>query len=130
MNLSVLSEQSEFYNKKSPLQCNLLIYIGMYLLLLLISSIFSNSFLIYKFVKNNSLLSPINYMIFLLAIFNLIGSLFQLPITITNAFRCRLVLKINLIRFFFFLIFLLFKDSAWVNMVVTLWHSLYISLAS
>jgi hypothetical protein len=88
---TIIIDTIDIYNQISPTDCGTLRILGIYCLVLFLFSLASNSKLIYIYIKNKTLFSPINTTIFVLAIANLIGTLVTLPVVCVNAFMCRFV---------------------------------------
>lgn len=83
------NNDNEIYSLDPTVECYQLKIIGYYCVILFVTSFVSNTTFIITFLKNKSLLRPINIMILLLTISNLIGTLFQLPLVFVSAFSCK-----------------------------------------
>ena len=74
------------YNEQSPLDQNLLLILGHYLLIVFIISLAFNSALIWLFIKNKDLRTLFNFFIVAISINNLVGST-VLPLVIHSCFN-------------------------------------------
>lgn len=80
------------FNRQSPTDCGTLRIIGIFVTLLFVSSVLSNSALIYIYFKKKILFCRISIVIIILAGVNLFGSIATLPTTILNSFMCGFVI--------------------------------------
>ena len=84
------SSLDEFgYFKESPIECYNLKIIAGYLLLLFLLGVAFNSILIVVFIRNKSLITPINLFVVALVVLNLIGCLTEIPVVMISNFNCR-----------------------------------------
>ena len=81
----------DFFCQISPINRGTLGIIGVFTLVLFIFSFISNSTLLVIYLKNKSLFKSINMVIVILAAFNLIGTVFTLPLVTVNSFMGRFV---------------------------------------
>ena len=72
-------------NKPSPLSNFVLNLVGIYLTIIFISSILLNSLLLLVFIRYKKTRTPLNQLIMIMTIFNLIGSI-QFPFVIQSHF--------------------------------------------
>jgi hypothetical protein len=68
--------------------CNTLKMIGVYMIIVFVLSILSNSILIWIFIVTKTLRKPTDILIISLTLSNLFGSLFFLPFIIISNFTC------------------------------------------
>ncbi len=73
----------------SNIKCYKLKFVALYLLLLMVASLSLNSFLLRTLMRSKKLRQPVNTFVIALIILNLIGSVTELPIAITNNYSCR-----------------------------------------
>ncbi|CAF1044098.1 unnamed protein product [Brachionus calyciflorus] len=87
-----------FVNKhslESPVECYKLTIVGVYCIILFVFSTFFNIVLLWTFIKNKSLRISINLFIIALAIFNLCGTLIELPFIILSNLYCKWIFGKN-----------------------------------
>ena len=73
----------------SQIECHKLKIIGIYLILLFISSAFFNILLLFIIFKYKRFRNSLNIYIFFLTLLNLIGTFVELPATIATNFACK-----------------------------------------
>ena len=74
---------------KVPVECNKLIPIYIYCIILFVTALASNLLLIKILMKNKDLMNPINFLALSLAIMNLLGALFEMPFVTVSAILCK-----------------------------------------
>ena len=77
------------YFKQSPIECYKLKIVAGLLVPLFLLGVAFNSILILVFIRNRSLITPLNLFIIALVVLNLVGCLFEFPIVIISNFNCR-----------------------------------------
>ncbi|CAF0955798.1 unnamed protein product [Brachionus calyciflorus] len=77
------------YSLESPVECYKLKIVGVYCIILFVFSTFFNGALLWAFIKNKSLRTSINIFIIALAVFNLFGTLVELPFIILSNLNCK-----------------------------------------
>ncbi len=90
MSFNTSSYEIEYF-KESPIECYKLKLISGYLLLLFFLGVAFNTILIFVFMRNRSLITPLNLIIITMIVFNLIGGLFEFPVVILSNFNCRYI---------------------------------------
>lgn len=73
----------------SPIQCYKLKILGLIQISIFITSLVFNVFLLKKLITNEKLRKPINAFVIALTILNLIGTIGEAPVIISNNFSCR-----------------------------------------
>lgn len=90
MNSNFTKISNEWIIPQVPIECNKLIPIYIYCIILFITAFLSNSLLIILFVKYRSdLMNPTNLLVLALSILNLLGTIFELPIVTISAILCK-----------------------------------------
>ncbi|RNA30611.1 rod opsin [Brachionus plicatilis] len=79
----------EKWNMKSPVNCIILNAIAVYCVILLLSSVFFNSLLLWVFYRYKELRTSLNMLIIALTAYNLAASVIELPFVIISNFSCR-----------------------------------------
>ncbi|CAF1118971.1 unnamed protein product, partial [Brachionus calyciflorus] len=72
----------------SPIDCNKLKIVAVLCVVLMILSVTFNSILLSIFFTRKEFRSPLNLIMIILTLFNLIGSLTELPIVIATSYAC------------------------------------------
>ena len=85
----VLANESDVYSKLSPVDCSTLNVISLYCLILLIVSFNLNSVLLMIFWKCKQLHTSNNYYMVAITVYNLVGSIFELPFVILSTLYCK-----------------------------------------
>lgn len=84
-----LSNQSDFYNRQSPIDPYILNVMGTFLTIVMIAGIVLNSTLLYIFKRNKDLQTPLNALIMAITMLNFIGCITELPWIIHSSFSHR-----------------------------------------
>ncbi len=77
------------FGMQSPSSCFALKFISLFCVILMFFSLLFNGSLLFVFLKYKELQTPMNILILVLTILNLIGSCTELPFVITSNFLCR-----------------------------------------
>lgn len=85
MNTTAMS----FYNVSSPVSCEKLRLVGYYCIILFIISLSVNGIFLFMFLKIKKLRTPMNGLMMILAVFNLLGTLVCLPLVTVSSFTCK-----------------------------------------
>ena len=83
------NESIDLFDVIPPVPCWNLYIIGVYLVLLFISSIALNSLFLLAVPKNKKLLTPVNFFMITQSVLNLIVTVLQMPLVIYSAFNCK-----------------------------------------
>ena len=86
---STTFENNIIFDQISPVECYKLQVIGAFCMVLITLSTLSNGKLLHLFLKNKSLKSPINAVLFTICALNLLATLTELPLVAINCFSCR-----------------------------------------
>jgi hypothetical protein len=81
--------ESFYYSTLSPVNCTFLNVISLYLLILLIASFNLNAILLYMFWNFKPLHKSNNYYMIAITVYNLFGSVFELPFVIQSCLTCK-----------------------------------------
>ena len=76
------------FESDSPIECLKLKLVAFVFILVFISSAYLNSSILWVFLKTKKLNVSINLFLFFLILYNLIGTLLEFPLVITNHFNC------------------------------------------
>jgi hypothetical protein len=76
-----------------PVDCYILSYIGIYCIVLFVISFISNTTLLILIIKFSNELLKNNLLMMWLIILNLIGTLIELPLVATSAFKCKYIIS-------------------------------------
>jgi hypothetical protein len=87
--LADAAHHADAFNRPSPTNCIILKFISLYCLVLMCTSVTFNGALTFVFFKYKELRTPLNVMILVLTLLNLVGSCTELPFVITSNFLCR-----------------------------------------
>ena len=87
--LQNLTDTDEWIAPDVPVECYKLKPIAIYLILLFIVSIVSNSTLSWIVIKYKETMSPINTLMLPLAVMNIIGTLIELPLVFISSVSCK-----------------------------------------
>jgi hypothetical protein len=79
----------DMFSLEPTVECFKLRTIGLYAVFLFVSGTFFNGLLLWIFLKNKDLRTPLNAFIIALTAFNLFGCLFELPFIIISNFYCK-----------------------------------------
>ena len=79
----------DLYNMEPTVECYKLRIVGVFCCLLFLGGVFFNAILLYAFWKHKNLRTPINIYIMGLTVFNLFGSLFELPFIMVSNLYCK-----------------------------------------
>ena len=74
---------------QSPVSCGVLKFFTVYALIMFTCSLIFNSLLLYAFIKNPALRSPVNMFILALTVCNLFATLSEMQFIIPSTFLCR-----------------------------------------
>ena len=97
----------DLFDRPSPVECHLLKFVGIYCIILMITSLTFNSALLWVFYAYKEFRTSMNFFIIALTICNLIQICSEFPFVIGSNFSCRLF--IVKIIFFSFLKLILIK---------------------
>ena len=78
-----------FVTIDSPVECYKLKVVAGVFIIAFVSSVYLNSSIIWIFLKTKKLNVSINFFLFSLIVYNLIGTILEFPIVIMNNFNCR-----------------------------------------
>ena len=76
-----------FASDNSPLECLIVLRFGIYILVVFLSSLYINTFLIIKLLKMKR--KPMNKLVLAMTITNFVATIFHLPLLIGSHFSCR-----------------------------------------
>jgi hypothetical protein len=100
LEFNLSNTELDLYNRVSPVTCWKLNIISFVFVLLFTSSFFINSILLWIFLKEKQLRTPLNSFVITFTVLSLVGSIIQGPIVIASNFFCRYFLKIsNFLRY-------------------------------
>ena len=75
-----------------PVDCSILTSIGVFCIILFLVSVLSNSTLMWILIKNrDDLFNTVNILTVILSAINLIGTLIEIPMVGTAAFKCKFI---------------------------------------
>ena len=77
------------FSVKSPVECSKLQIVGYSSIMLFVLSFFSNFLLLWSFVRNKKQRSKMNTFVVALTFINLIGTVIEWPVVITNHLNCK-----------------------------------------
>ena len=83
----------DIYNQPSPTPCWQLKIVGVYCIILFISSVTFNSLLLAVFIRNRELRTSLNTLIFAITILNLLSTVSELPFATVSTLSCRYVAR-------------------------------------
>ena len=86
-----MENKSNNFESRSPIQCEKLNYLAYFFIILLIFSVFLNTFLLYIFYKCPKLHAPTNFYMITITLFNLIGTIIVFPFQIISNLNCKWV---------------------------------------
>ena len=78
---------------ESPIQCYKLKLIGSIQVVIFVTSLILNVFLLKKFMMIKKLRKPVNTFVIALTVLNIIGSVGELPVILMNNFSCRYIIN-------------------------------------
>ncbi|CAF1098983.1 unnamed protein product, partial [Brachionus calyciflorus] len=87
--MNFYEEEMESFGQISPIKCIYLNIISLFLIILFIVSVCFNSILLWVFIKTKELQSPLNLIMIVLTVLNLIASLTEMPIIIVANYMCQ-----------------------------------------
>ena len=92
-NIEIIKEIDLYNNNsnenKSPIDCETLKLFTIYGVLMFGCSLFFNSLVVYSFIKNKKLRSPINILILTITICNIIATISEMAMVVPSTYFCR-----------------------------------------
>ena len=111
VDINMYLNESFYYQKTSPVNCEFLNMISLYLLILLIVSFNLNAILLYIFWNCKPLHKSNNFYMIAITVYNLIGSVFELPIVIQSCLMCKYKFSFLLHHIFILLRYLTLNNN-------------------
>ena len=87
INIDQHQKFDSFTSDKSPLECSVVTRFGIYILVVFLSSLVINTFLIIKLLKMKR--NPMNKLVLAMTITNYVATIFHIPFLIGSHFSCR-----------------------------------------
>lgn len=92
-NIEIIKEIDLYNNNsnenKSPIDCETLKLFTIYGVLMFGCSLFFNSLVVYSFIKNKKLRSPINILILTITICNIIATISEMAMVVPSTYFCK-----------------------------------------